>query len=110
MFDYAYDKIILYVRTYKHADDLAELLGCRSYTVESRILVEKKQILDRWTQEPGTPYIVATTALAEGFDYLHVRLVMNVDEPESLVIFAQESGRAGRDDRRAYSMVLLPAT
>lgn len=109
-FDHAYDKIILYVRTCKHADDLAELLGCRSYTAESGTPVEKKQILDRWTQDPGTPYIVATTALAEGFDYPHVRLVMNVDEPESLVIFAQESGRAGRDDRRAYSMVLLPAT
>jgi superfamily II DNA/RNA helicase len=57
---------------------------------------EKKQILDRWTQASNTPHIVATTSLAEGFDYPHVRLVMNVDEPESLVIFAQESGRAGR--------------
>ena len=46
-FDYAYDKIILYVRTYKDTDDLAELLGCYSYTIESRTLVEKKQILDR---------------------------------------------------------------
>lgn len=35
---------------------------------------------------------------------------MNLDEPESLVIFAQESGRAGRDGKRAYSMLLLPAT
>ncbi|KAI6882191.1 hypothetical protein KC360_g5991 [Hortaea werneckii] len=109
-FDHAHDKIILYVRTCKHADELAGLLGCRSYTAESGTPVEKKQILDRWTQTPDTPYIVATTALAEGFDYPHVRLVMNIDEPESLVIFAQESGRAGRDGRRAYSMVLLPAT
>lgn len=53
---------------------------------------------------------MATAALAEGFDYPHVRLVMNVNEPESLVIFTQESGRAGRDGKRAYSMVLLPAT
>ncbi|KAM0720756.1 hypothetical protein Q7P37_004893 [Cladosporium fusiforme] len=71
---------------------------------------QKKEILDRWVRTPDTPYIVATTALAEGFDYAHVRFVMNVDEPESLVIFAQESGRAGRDGKRAYSMVLLPAT
>lgn len=109
-FDHARDKIILYVRTCRDADDLAELLDCSSYTAESGTPVEKKQILDRWTQAPDTPYIVATTALAEGFDYPHVRLVMNVDEPDSLLIFAQESGRAGRDGKRAYSVVLLPAT
>jgi hypothetical protein len=34
------------------------------------------------------PYIVAITALAEGFDYPHVRFVINIDELESLVIFA----------------------
>jgi superfamily II DNA helicase RecQ len=109
-FDHACDKIILYVRTCKDADDLAELLGCNAYTAESGTPEEKKEILDRWIRTPGTPYIVATTALAEGLDYPHVRLVMNVDEPESLVIFAQESGRAGRDGKRAYSVVLLPAT
>jgi hypothetical protein len=46
-FDYAYDKIIVYVRTYKDADSLIELLGYSSYTSESRTLEEKKQILDR---------------------------------------------------------------
>jgi hypothetical protein len=45
-FDYAYDKIILYVRTYKDADDLVELLGCRSYIAESGTLEEKKRVLD----------------------------------------------------------------
>jgi len=109
-FNQACDKIILYVRTCQEADDLAELLGCSSYTSESGTLVEKKQILDYWIQTPDTPYIVATTALAGGFDYPHVGLVMNVNEPESLVFFAQESGRAGRDGERAYSMVLLLAT
>ncbi|KAI7349578.1 hypothetical protein KC320_g5979 [Hortaea werneckii] len=110
LFDHARDKIILYVRTCQDAEDLAELLCCNAYTAESGTPTEKKEILDRWVQTPDTPYIVATTALAEGFDYAHVRLVMNVDEPESLVIFAQESGRAGRDGKRAYSMVLLPVT
>lgn len=35
---------------------------------------------------------------------------MNVDESESLVIFAQESGRVGRDGKRTYSMDLLPGS
>lgn len=58
--------------------------------------MEKKQILDRWTQARDAPYIAATTALAESFDYPHVRLVMNVDEPESLVNLCSRvrSGRA----------------
>lgn len=47
-----------------------------------------------------TPYIVAVTALAEGFENPHVRLVMNVDEPELLIMFAQRSGRAGGDGKR----------
>ncbi|TKA45396.1 hypothetical protein B0A55_13258 [Friedmanniomyces simplex] len=67
------------------------MLGCDSYTAESGTPTVKKAILDRWVQIPEIPYIVATTALAEGFDYPYVRLVLNIDEPESLVIFAPES-------------------
>jgi superfamily II DNA helicase RecQ len=51
---------------------------------------------------------VATLALSAGFDYAHVWLVMHINEPDSLVDFAQESGRAGRDGKEAYSVVLLP--
>ena len=113
LFDHTCDKIILYTRTCKDADDLAELLDRDAYTAESGTPAEKKEILDRWIRTSNAPYVVATTALAEGSDYLHVRLVMNVDEPDSLIIFAQESGRAGRagrDGKQAYSMVLLPLT
>ena len=113
LFDHTCDKIILYTRTCKDADDLAELLDRDAYAAESGTPAEKKEILDRWIRTSNAPYVVATTALAEGFDYLHVRLVMNVDEPDSLIIFAQESGRAGRagrDGKQAYSMVLLPLT
>jgi len=74
------------------------MLGCDSYTAESGTPTVKKAILDRWVQIPEIPYIVATTALAEGFDYPYVRLVLNIDEPESLVIFAQESVEQGGMD------------
>jgi superfamily II DNA helicase RecQ len=108
--DHSRDKIIMYVRTRDEAEELSGLLGCNSYTAESGSPEEKKAILTSWVQSSCQPYIVATTALAEGFDYPYVRLVVNVNEPESLVVFAQESGRAGRDGRRAYSLTLLPAT
>lgn len=107
LFDHSRDKIILYSRTREEAKGLSELLRCECYTAESSP-EEKVSTLSRWIDHAECPYIVATTALAEGFDYPHVRLVINVNEPDSLVIFSQESGRAGRDGQIAYSMVLLP--
>lgn len=103
LFDQSRDKIILYVRTRDEANELANILQCNSYTAGGGTLLETQQILDRGTCDTGSPYIVATTALAEGFDYPHVRLVLNVNGPESLVIFAQKSGRAGRDGKKERS-------
>lgn len=110
MFDQTRDKIIIYVRTRGEAGELASILQCDLYTAGSGTSAEKQQRLDRWTRDASSPYIVATTALAEGFDYSHVRFVLNVNEPESLIIFAQESGRARRDGKKAYSLVMLPST
>ncbi|KAJ9625493.1 hypothetical protein H2203_004250 [Taxawa tesnikishii (nom. ined.)] len=92
LFDHSRDKIVLYVRTCEDADSLCQLLGCAAYTAKSGTPEQKKLIVDRWIHTSDRPYLVATTALAEGFDHAH------------------ESGRAGRDGMEAYSMVLLPAT
>ncbi|KAK0924951.1 hypothetical protein LTR29_018106 [Friedmanniomyces endolithicus] len=110
LFNISQDKIILYVRTRDEAIELASLLDCTVYTARSGSAVDKGKIVADWIKSVDQPYIVATTAFAEGFDYPYVRLVINVNEPESLVLFAQESGRAGRDGERAYSFILLPST
>jgi superfamily II DNA or RNA helicase len=110
LFEKSRDKIILYVRTRDEAKDHADLLGCSTYTARSGTAMEKDAVVAKWIQSAAQPYIVATTAFAEGFDYPYVRLVINVNEPESVVLFAQESGRAGRDGERAYSLVLLPSS
>lgn len=109
LFDQTCDKIVLYVRTRYEATELASMLDCAEYTAKSGTDAEKREVLAKWSSEKDQPYIVATTALAEGSDYPHVRLMINVNEPESPTIFGQEAERAGRDGK-AYSLVLLPST
>jgi hypothetical protein len=48
LFDHARDKIILYVRTRKNADDLTDLLDYDAYIAESGTPIKRKKILDRW--------------------------------------------------------------
>jgi hypothetical protein len=110
LLDRARDKIILYVRTKEDAATLAELLCCSQYTADVGTAEQKEELLRTWLLSSDQPYIVATSALSAGFDYAHVRLVIHVNEPSSLVDFAQESGRAGRDGKEAYSLVLLSRT
>jgi hypothetical protein len=45
LFDKSRDKIILYVRTRDEAKDLAQLLGCGTYTARSGIVTEKEAII-----------------------------------------------------------------
>ena len=110
LLDRARDKVIVYAQTKEDAAALAGLLCCPLYTADVGAAEQKRELLRTWLLSPDQPYIVATSALSAGFDYTHVRLVMHVDEPSSLVDFAQESGQAGRDGEEAYSLVLLPRT
>jgi superfamily II DNA helicase RecQ len=84
----ARDKIILYVQTKEDAATLAGLLCCSQYTADIGTAEQKKELLRMWLASLDQPYIVATSTLSAGFDYAHVRLVIYVNEPSSLVDFA----------------------
>jgi len=60
---------------------------------------------DAWIDNK-TRIIVSTNAFGMGIDKPDVRTVIHLDLPDSLEAYFQEAGRAGRDEQKAYAVLL----
>jgi len=101
---------VVYVRNRKKTKEIADYLNKNGISAEHFHAGLKNETRDvrqqRWKNNE-TRVIVATNAFGMGIDKPDVRTVIHMDLPDSLEAYFQEAGRAGRDEKKAFAVMLF---
>ncbi|MHB1921257.1 MAG: RecQ family ATP-dependent DNA helicase [Chitinophagaceae bacterium] len=101
---------IVYCRTRKQTLEVTEFLiqnGISADFYHAGIPADQRTLKqDQWIKNE-VRVMVATNAFGMGINKPNVRVVVHLDCPESLEAYYQEAGRAGRDQVRAYAVMLF---
>jgi ATP-dependent DNA helicase RecQ len=100
---------IIYVRNRKRTKEIAEFFAQQGFSADyfhaGLSNMEKNLKQNAWKKN-DIRIIVSTNAFGMGIDKPDVRLVIHTDLPNSIEEYFQEAGRAGRDEEKAYAIIL----
>jgi RecQ family ATP-dependent DNA helicase len=99
---YRTGKMVIYGNSVPKVKKLAEQLACKAYFHDA---VGKASILADFMAGKER-VMVATSALGMGVDIPDIRCIIHIDWPRTMLDYAQESGRAGRDGLRSEAVII----
>ena len=100
---------IVYVRSRRRTKEIAEMLcknGIEATYYHAGLDTTDKDERQKAWQADKKRVMVATNAFGMGIDKPDVRVVVHVDCPDSIEAYFQEAGRAGRDGKKSYAVLL----
>ncbi|GBU08353.1 ATP-dependent DNA helicase RecQ [Bacteroidales bacterium] len=100
---------LLYVRSRKRTKEIAIELqrqGIKADFFHAGLNSEEKNSKQNQWKENEIRIMVCTNAFGMGIDKPDVRVVIHYEMPDSIEEYFQEAGRAGRDEEKAYAIVI----
>jgi len=101
---------VVYVRSRKSTKETAAFLirnGISADYYHAGLTNEERSLKQSNWVHNITRVIVSTNAFGMGIDKPDVRSVIHLELPDSLEAYFQEAGRAGRDEQKAYAVLLF---